>query len=770
MLRLLPPLMSSLKPAHRLPLAIAAFGFALALLAVASVLLVGATLDAAQRDAVAGVLASRAMLVVMLWLAAFALAAWWLARLFERFVEAPARLNEQAQVLLTDAAARGLRGLEAQGSAANRGLAGTLNALAQQRTRFQQDVAEQVAQASHAIEQERSRLSALMAELTQSVLVCNLDGRILLYNHRARVQFRALSAAPLAAGGAELVGLGRSIYAVFDRALVTHALETIRQRVQAGVAQPSAQFVTSTPGGQLLRVQMAAVHDVSDVNDLRNVPDLRDALTQDAGPATGPNPNATLSGFVLMLDDITHEFAQEALRDRLLLGLTEGSRASLGNVQAAVEMLELPDLEAPMRARFQAVVRDEVAAMTARLQTLAADVLAGLKTRWPMEDMAGTDLVAAAVRRIEATSAVRVSAGDVDAALWLQVDSYSLLQALVYLAGRLVDEHAVRSLQLRLQAAGPRARLDLVWVGVGLSTETVMGWQMDAMRSGADATPLTVRDVIERHGAEFWFERERVRHEAFFRFLLPCAGAPPPPVAASASIPASADHLAGHANHAGRPEFYDFDLFQTSAQTLALDDRALAELSCTVFDTETTGLQPSEGDEIIQIGAVRIVNGRLLRQESFDQLVDPQRALSPASIEVHGLRPEMLAGQPTIGEVLPAFHAFARDTVLVAHNAAFDLRFLQLKEGLSGLRFDQPVLDTLLLSAWLHPNQASHRLEAIAQRLGLPVVGLHTALGDALLTAEVFLGLIPLLHAKGVHNLGQARAAALQTYQARLKY
>ena len=758
MSRLMPPFMLSLKPAHRLPLAIAALGFALALLAIVSVLLVGATLDAAQRDTVDAVLASRAMLVVMLWLGAFGLLAWGLACLFERFVEAPARLNEQAQVLLTDAAARGL---EAQGSAANRGLAGTLNALAQQRTRLQHDVAEQVAQASRAIEQERSRLSALMAELTQSVLVCNLDGRILLYNQRARVQFRALSAAPLAAGGAELVGLGRSIYAVFDRALVTHALETIRQAVQAGVAQPSAQFVTSTPGGQLLRVQMAAVHDVNDERDVRDVNDVRDAPAQNAGQATGPDTRATLSGFVLMLDDITHEFAQEALRDRLLLGLTEGSRASLGNVQAAVEMLELPDLEAPMRARFQAVVRDEVAAMTARLQTLAADVLAGLKTRWPMEDMLGADLVAAAVRRIEATGPVRVSANEVDAALWLRVDSYSLLQALVYLAGRLVDEHAVRSLQLRLQAAGPRAWLDLVWAGVGLSTETVMGWQMDAMRSGADATPLTVRDVVERHGGEFWVERERVRHEAFFRFLLPCAGVPQPQASAT---------VAHHASHAGRPEFYDFDLFQTSAQTRALDDRALTELSCTVFDTETTGLQPSEGDEIIQIGAVRIVNGRLLRHECFDQLVDPQRALSPASIKVHGLPSEMLAGQPTIVEVLPAFHAFALDTVLVAHNAAFDLRFLQLKEGISGLRFDQPVLDTLLLSAWLHPNQASHRLEAIAQRLGLPVVGLHTALGDAMLTAEVFLGLIPLLHAKGVRTLGQARVAALQTYQARLRY
>jgi DNA polymerase III subunit epsilon len=606
----------------------------------------------------------------------------------------------------------------------------------QQRARLQQDVALQVAEANRGVEQERSRLSALMAELTQSVVVCNLDGRILLYNHRARAQFRAWSSTPATAGGAELIGLGRSIYVVFERQLVAHALETIRQRARAGVSNPSAQFVTSARGGQLLRVQMAAVRQ----------------------PGAADAPDVEPGGFVLMLDDITRDFEQEALRDRLLLGLTEGSRASLGNLQAAVEMLELPDLEAPMRERFQRVVRDEVATMTGRVQTLAADVLAGMKTRWPLEDMLGADLVSAGLRRIEALGELRVGATDVDASLWLKVDSYSLLQALVYLAGRLVDEYEVRALQLRLRPAGPRAQLDLVWIGVSLSTETVMAWQMDAMRSGADATPLTVRDVVERHGGEFWFERERVRHEAFFRFLLPCADAQATPAAGS---PGGVD---------SRPEFYDFDLFQTSAQASALDDRALAELTYTVFDTETTGLNPSEGDEIIQIGATRIVNGRLLRQECFEQLVDPQRPMAPASVAIHGIQPEALVGQPTIGEVLPVFHAFASDTVLVAHNAAFDMRFLQLKEAATGLRFDQPVLDTLLLSAWVHPNQASHRLEAIAERVGVAVTGRHTAIGDAFVTAEVFLKLIPLLQARGVHTLAQARAAALQTYQARLKY
>ena len=146
------------------------------------------------------------------------------------------------------------------------------------------------------------------------------------------------------------------------------------------------------------------------------------------------------------------------------------------------------------------------------------------------------------------------------------------------------------------------------------------------------------------------------------------------------------------------------------------------------------------------------------------------RGVPAASVEVHGITPDLLAGQPRIEQVLPRFWRFAEDTVLVGHNAAFDMRFLQLKEEQTGVRFRQPVLDTLLLAAVVHPSETTHALEAIAARLGVDVIGRHTALGDALATAEVFLALLPLLAAQGIQTLGEARAAAERTYYARLKY
>ena len=96
--------------------------------------------------------------------------------------------------------------------------------------------------------------------------------------------------------------------------------------------------------------------------------------------------------------------------------------------------------------------------------------------------------------------------------------------------------------------------------------------------------------------------------------------------------------------------------------------------------------------------------------------------------------------------------------------------FFQLKEDSLGVRFTQPVLDTLLLSAVIHPNQESHKLEAIAERFGINVIGRHTALGDSFVTGEVFLKMTALLQEMGITTLRQALEAAEKTYFARVKY
>jgi DNA polymerase-3 subunit epsilon len=379
-----------------------------------------------------------------------------------------------------------------------------------------------------------------------------------------------------------------------------------------------------------------------------------------------------------------------------------------------------------------------------------------MKTRWPLEDILGIDLIAAAQRRIEDKLELPTKSEDLDDALWVKADSYSLVFAVLFLASRLKDHYEPRELRFRLTSADKLAYLDLIWAGPAMSSETFYTWEMEAMQVGSETSPLTLREVIDRHGGEIWYQREKAAHRAYFRFVLPVAT----PEAAQ-----DEERQRG----TGRPEYYDFDLFASRDDSIDLD-RKLSDLAYTVFDTETTGLEPSKGDEIIQIGAVRVVNNRLLRQEVFNQLVDPEIPLKPESIPIHGITEDMVRGQPNIDVVLPAFHEFCEETVLIAHNAAFDMRFLQLKEERTGIRFTQPVLDTLLLSAVIHPNQESHKLEVILERLGIHIDKRHNALEDALATGEVFLKMIPLLEEMGIVTVRQALEAAEKTYFARIKY
>lgn len=206
---------------------------------------------------------------------------------------------------------------------------------------------------------------------------------------------------------------------------------------------------------------------------------------------------------------------------------------------------------------------------------------------------------------------------------------------------------------------------------------------------------------------------------------------------------------------ASRPLTYDFDLAEKRAEQ-AIEDCVLKDLDFVVFDTETTGLMPSK-DEIVQIGAVRVVNGRIVPGETVDQLVNPGRAIPPASTKVHGVSDEMVADAPDAPTAVTQFHAFARGAVIVAHNAPFDMAFLERHGKMSGLGWDHPILDTVLLSAVLFGTNERHTLDALCERLDItiPPELRHTALGDAQATAEALCKMLPILSSMGYETFGE---------------
>jgi DNA polymerase III subunit epsilon len=651
-----------------------------------------------------------------------AMAAHWLYR---RHPHAARQLAEQSRSML--AAEHGFRVAKADAPDLA-DVASAINQLADAYHRIEHDLEQRSAETRAHVEEERDRFAALMSELSQGVLVCNADGRILLYNPRAAALL-APFVGSAARGDYKPLGLGRSVLALLDRNQVAHALDMIQQQLDH-VERPHARFVTSVANGALLRVQVA--------------------------PFLGAQRH--VAGMVFTFDDVSALVGREAQRLRLLQSLATGVRAPAANLRAAAENLAtFPDMPADQRTRFVDIAVAESRTLTDRLNTALRDYADALKGSLTLDDMRAVDLLAVVQRHISEALQLPTTIEDADAELWLRVDSYAIVQALSFLAARLAGDYPIRAFRLRAGSGGSFAEVDLIWTGAIVGSAALSLWEGEPMRIGADETPLSLRDVLERHGAEAWLQVDKIRQISRVRFLLPRGEAG----AALAYKSSTAE---------SRPEYYDFDLFDRLDPTGALAERRLSELSYTVFDTETTGLEPSAGDEIISMGAVRIVNGRLLKQEVFEQMVNPRRPISRESIAIHGIEARQLLNEPPIEQVLPRFHRFCEDTVLVAHNAAFDMRFLELKEAVANVRFGQPVLDTLLLSAVVHPSLDNHDLDTIAERLGVRVIGRHTALGDALLTADVFLRLLPLLAERGIVTLAQALEASRATYHARLQY
>ncbi|MBI3331788.1 3'-5' exonuclease [Candidatus Peregrinibacteria bacterium] len=179
----------------------------------------------------------------------------------------------------------------------------------------------------------------------------------------------------------------------------------------------------------------------------------------------------------------------------------------------------------------------------------------------------------------------------------------------------------------------------------------------------------------------------------------------------------------------------------------------------TVFDLETTGLDPRKGHRIIEIAGVRIENGIINPTSTFVSLVNPEREIPYEAKQIHKISESDVASAPRIEQVLPKFLEFARGTVLVAHNAVFDMGFLQIEKEFCWGYVDLPeCLCSMRLSQSLYAREFRHSLDAVCLRLGLTMPVLrHRALDDAMLTAQA---LLKMCDGGKITSLGELRERA----------
>jgi len=621
---------------------------------------------------------------------------------------------------------------EIQGALEIQQLCDRLNQGAAQYESLLSDIEGRVNTARAQSEEEKNTLVAIMSELPEGVIVCNPDGQILLYNHRAKLLLSG-SDTDRHKKTKIFIGLGRSIFEVFDENLIRHAIDQVTEKLERDEPDAVAYFVTPGAANTLLRVEA--------------VPIL--------------NFRRRYSGLILILHDITQQRESQNFLNLTLQSFTRGIRASFAGIRSAIEtILDYPDMDANRLETLKQIIHKEslnIGDLLERDPTLSSNPLFN---QWPLVRVSVRELFETLQVRCRQSLNLDIRMADLPAEHYISIEHSSFLLALLSVVQQIRTATGAAELTCRLTPLRRFVGLDLLWSGQAIKADTLKDWEAQPLVFEKEGYSLSLREVIDHHNGEIGLYVSRSFKDTFYvRFFLPVPYLVKPEKLRTPTIlPES------------RPEFYDFDMFRLAGEHPELENRQLAELTYTVFDLETTGLNPNGGDEIISIGAIRIVNGRLLQNECFEQLVDPRRSVPWESVKIHGIHPEMLQGKPTIEEALPMFHDFVKDTILLAHNAAFDMRFLQLKEAQTGVRFVNPVLDTLLLSAVVHPSHEDHNLEAIAKRLGVRILARHTAMGDAVATGEMFLKFLPLLSQQKIFTLEEALAASQKTFYARKQF
>ncbi|WP_460275211.1 3'-5' exonuclease [Celeribacter sp. ULVN23_4] len=558
-------------------------------------------------------------------------------------------------------------------------------------------LAETVAQETTRLVEEKEKLTALSAEMPLGVVLLSGLHKMAFYNGAA-AELLSSDHAP---------GLDHSIFDFLRAGPIRSAYARLCAG-EGGDGHVLPLTVATVHGGEVLSARMRLMH------------------APDEGDVTPP--------YVLTLDDVTSDLALHAEREKLLSRLIARLRPSLASLRSTLTA-RAEDETLRNDPRLEAALFDEMEKLTTEVAQFDAEYEAHKADWWPMAQVRSSELCDALSAQL--TEAEISLAADAPDPMVLTLDALQIITLLSHVTRKLARKGARAFSFLITRDPEGGAMLALGWSGEPLSVDLLESWLKEPLDVGLAG--ITGRDILDAHGTEIWPEFGRASRAVL---KLPIR---------------EARRVRRTLGDGRRTATYDFDLLSRTPPKELMDSQ-LADLTYVVFDTETTGLLPSHGDEICQIAALRLVNSKVVETESLDLLVNPGRAIPASSTAVHHITNEMVKDAPKIDIAGRQLHSFARGAVLVAHNAPFDLEFLRRHEAGIGEKFTNPVLDTVLLSAIVFGQSEEHTLDAISARLGItiPPEARHTAMGDTIATADVFIKLLRMAQEKGIHTFGDA--------------
>jgi DNA polymerase-3 subunit epsilon len=187
----------------------------------------------------------------------------------------------------------------------------------------------------------------------------------------------------------------------------------------------------------------------------------------------------------------------------------------------------------------------------------------------------------------------------------------------------------------------------------------------------------------------------------------------------------------------------------------SLYDIPLHSMELVVFDLETTGFSPYNGDEIISFGGVSVVGGEVHHDQTYYSVVNPKRNISTEIEYLTGITNEMAANAPDLLLVLKEFFEFVGQKILVAHATGHDKNFLNAALWkTSKVSLSHRVIDTMMIAKWLMPRRKDYSLDALLTEYGIDITKRHHALEDSLMTAKLWSSFMEEIKSRNVDTLG----------------